>query len=127
MPDLTSEIKTEILRILINDGPLSALVSPSRIYGQVTPTKPGVTFIRYEGQEAEPYHDSCGSGTEAGVRLHIMTDSEEKGGRIASAVVEALDGASGFLYIDWQRTQTIPGAEADETHIAVDFLVAMTQ
>lgn|GEM_PF-3863068 len=127
--DLTFEIKKLVIGTLMNDSVVSSLVDPDRIYGNITPSNPGMTFIRCEGMEAVPYNDSCGVGTEQAFRVHVFTDGEDTVAKIAAAVTNALNGAIGFLFIDWQLTQYLLDSEgeADAQHAAIDFDVAMTQ
>lgn len=127
MADVSGSVKAQILAALDSSPALLALVPSSRIYPMKVGALPEYPFIRYMAADIEPYGDTCGVGVSLSAHIHVFAKGEDVAQAVCAAVVDALDGASGFHTCDWVRTQVFPeGVEESVFHGVAEFSVIRT-
>jgi hypothetical protein len=130
-------------------APLLALVPASRIFPPQRPAKPEWPFVGYGVPNELPFEASCLDGSTIEFAGHAYAETtgsdddtvggEEMAGRIADAMVAALEAAgplnlaahgsprAGTAYVTWTGTQVIQdGSEADNFHAVVLFRVTVS-
>lgn len=126
MPDLTTQVKAQVLARLEAFAPLDAYMPDSRIFPMQVSANPVYPFIRYGQPTVRPYENGCGSGVDMDMRLHVFAKGETQCEEIAAAVVTCIDQADEFMVCDWVGTQYIPDTEADIWHAVIDYSVTHT-
>lgn len=134
--DYSLEVRRSVVAHLKSFGPLTALVSAARIYGEKQPVDAAWPFVRYGLSEAAPFDATGWDGSEHDVAIHAFangpyTDAIEG---ISKQIIEAMKvwpgvPGTGIVSAEWIGPKTIvrdsPPEQEAKYHSIIRFAIAV--
>lgn len=136
--DLTLPLKEDVVKHLVKDGSLTALVPATSIYGIQTPTNVKWPYIRTGVPISGGYEASCWEGSSVEFTLHAFAEpspgiaGETRVLQIAALIVAAMDNFQsdrlGVVENTWRQTVVLlDDSEADRWHAVVTFAMTVVR